>query len=271
MLSFPFYDDDKKRVALKSPLHYRKDIPFFYNKNETEFQQDPYERFDPMVIRQTAIHLADEIWGSYPLQALLDFAEPYLPKRKTPKIVEIGCSTGRWIATLAQSYPHSTCWGLDYSYQMLKRAKEFWINDHQIYLDFSRQGHSKILELKGSRLANLQFGLAKASELPFDKGSQDLILHSFLLDRLDDLRKTLIEMFRVLASGGKMIFVTPLNFQKAKDWKEYNPPIKIYQLLLQLGFEVLEWKEDLTIREPLDVRGNSISWKCIGVVVMKKI
>ena len=258
-----------KFIVLKLPTHYRKNIPFFYNKNETEFQKDPYERFDPMVVRQTAIHLADVIWDKYPLQEVLDFAKAYLPKGKMPTILEIGCSTGRWIAELAQAYPESTCWGMDYSYQMLKRARDYWVGGHDIYLDFRAQGFPKTLELKGTRLGNLQFGLAKASELPFLNESQNLILHSFLLDRLDDLKKALIEMYRVLANGGQMIFVTPLNFQKAKDWEQYDPPIKIYQLLIELGFDVLEWKEDLIIWEPLDFRGNSIKWKCIGVVVVK--
>lgn len=255
---------------MKAPIHSRKDIPFFYNKTETEFQKDPYERFDPMVLRQTAIHLADEIWETYPLQPVLDFAKAHLPQGKTTSILEIGCSTGRWIASLAKAYPESTCWGIDYSYQMLKRARDYWVEGHDIYLDFSRQGFSKTLELKGIRLQNLQFGLAKAGELPFEKESQDVVVHSFLLDRLDNLKSALIEMYRVLATGGKMIFVTPLNFQKTKDWEQYNPPIKIYQLLVELGFDVLEWREDLTIWEPLDARGNSICWKCIGVVAVKK-
>lgn len=254
---------------MKSPFSYRNDIPFFHKKTELEFQQDPYERFDPMVIRQTAIHLADEIWDKYPMQSVLDFANPYLSEKEISSILEIGCSTGRWIANLAQAYPQATCWGIDYSYQMLKRAQEYWVDGHPIYLDYRQQGYSKVLEIKGSKLKNLQFGLAKASQLPFENTSQNLILHSFLLDRLGDLKKALIEMHRVLILGGKMIFVTPLNFQKAKDWKQYNPPIKIHHLLIELGFEVLEWREDLTILEPLDIRGNAIYWKCIGVVVKK--
>ena len=49
---------------MKIPIQTRQGIPFFHDKNEKEFQQDPYERYDPMVIRQSALHLADELWGA---------------------------------------------------------------------------------------------------------------------------------------------------------------------------------------------------------------
>jgi len=251
---------------MKSPINFRKAIPLFHNKTEVQFQKDPYERFDTMVMRQTALHLADELWGHYPMQNILDFAQAHLPKEATSNIVEIGCSTGRWIATLAKSYPNATCWGLDYSYQMLKRAKEHWTLGATTYLDFSKQGHAGILELKAAPINNLQFGLAKASELPFADHSQDLLTHSFLLDRLDDPKKALQEMHRVLAPGAKMIFVSPLNFQKSNLWETYHPPIKIYQMLLDLGFKILEWEESMEVREPLDLRGNAVHWNCIGVV-----
>jgi len=256
---------------MKAPINFRKAIPLFYNKTEAQFKKDPYERFDTMVMRQTALHLADQIWGHYPMQGILDFAQAYLPDIETGNILEIGCSTGRWIATLASSYLKATCWGLDYSYQMLKRANEHWVMGDTTYLDFSKQGHPGILELNATPISNLHFGLAKASELPFADHSQDLLIHSFLLDRLDDPKKALQEMHRVLAPGAKMIFVTPLNFQKSKLWERYHPPIKIYQLLLEMGFEILEWEEAMEVREPLDLRGNAVLWNCVGVVVQKSV
>lgn len=267
-MEFQFFPDISQ---MKTPINFRKAIPRFYKKSEVETQKDPYERFDTMVMRQTALHLADQIWGHYPMQGILDFAKTYLPETENPAILEIGCSTGRWIASLAQSYPKASCWGLDYSYQMLKRANEHWVLGHTTYLDFSKQGHAGILELQATPIDNLKFGLAKASELPFADHSQDLLLHSFLLDRLDDPKKALQEMYRVLAPGAKMIFVTPLNFQKSNLWELYHPPIKIYQLLVELGFDILEWEEEMEVLEPLDLRGNAVDWKCVGVVARKRV
>jgi len=253
---------------MQPPLLHRKSIPFFYDKSPGEFQKDQYERYDPMVIRQTVLHLADDLWEKYPLQPVLDFAKPHIPT-SPDKIVELGCSVGRWIATLAQQYPTATCWGMDFSYQLLKRAKEFWVENKTIQIDASKLGFSEIKTMEGLALKNLHFGLVKASVLPFADNSQDLLIHSFLLDRVADPRAALKEHYRVLAPNGVLIFVTPLNFQEAKLWKNYYPPIKIYQLLIQLGFSILDWKEDLKITEPLDARGNAVVWQTIGVVAQK--
>lgn len=222
-----------------------------------------------MVIRQSALHLADQFWGKYPMQAKLDFAHEYYPDKTTPDILEIGCGVGRWIATLAQRYPQAFCWGLDYSYQMLKRAKEAWVLGEEILIDLSNKGFSQPFHFMGNELANLNFGLAKASDLPFTNSSQDLILNSFLLDRLDHPQKALTEMFRVLRPNGKLVVVTPLNFDQTIHWETFYPPNKIRDFLIQTGFSILDWKEELVIEEPLDFRGNKITWKCLGFVVVK--
>lgn len=254
---------------MRAPFLYRKSIPFFYEKSPVEFQKDRYERYDPMVIRQTALHLADALWKQYPLQPVLDFAQPYLPA--VPRtIVELGCSVGRWIATLAQKYPTADCWGLDFSYQLLKQAQDFWVDKKEIQLDTSRLGFAGIKSIPGQKLDNLNFGLAKAADLPFADNSQDLVVHSFLLDRVANPAAALREHFRVLSSGGMLIFLTPLNFQEAGLWSTYFPPIKIHQLMTHLGFTILDWLEDLEITEPLDARGNAVVWRTIGVVAQKQ-
>lgn len=255
---------------MKNPITYRMQIPFFHKKTEAEFKEDIYERYNDMVIRQTALHLGDELWDGYPLQPILDFSTTYLTKIKNPKILEIGCSVGRWIAELAQAYPEGTHWGLDYSYQMLKRAHEFWIDEKDIYLDLTHKGAANTIELKSHALKNLNFGLAKAESLPNSNNSQDLVLNSFLFDRLKDPLKGLSEMYRVLKVDGVMIFISPLNFYKKKHWEEFHPPIKIFHKLTQMGFEILEWKEGMILEEPLDCRGNVVKWNCVAFVAKKK-
>ena len=254
---------------MNTPIAYRKGIPFYYDKSEVEFQKDIYERYDTLVVRQSALHLADQLWGKYPMQGVFDFASPHYPDSDIEHILELGCGVGRWIATLAQIYPQASCWGVDYSYQMLKRAREFWLLGEDISMDLSNKGFLQPLTSTGHQLTNLNLGLAKASDLPFSDSSQDLILNSFLLDRLDDPAKGLAEMYRILQPNGKLIIVTPLNFDQARHWRNFHPPIKIYQVLTQIGFNILDWKEELTIEEPLDVRGNVVTWNCIGLVASK--
>ena len=246
----------------------RKGIPFFHEKTKLEFQQDIYERYHEIVVRQSALHTADELWGRYPFQPILDFAEKHYPKEAESNILEIGCGVGRWIATLAKRYPESTCWGIDYSYQMLKRANEFWVEGQEIAIDLTDKGldeHSQ----KGEQLGNLKFGLAKAEKLPFEENSQTLVLNSFLLDRLENPTMGLKEMYRVLKPTGKLILISPLNFKKAEHWKLYYPPSQLANILNEIGFLVLDWKDDVIVNEPLDSHGNVVRWKCLGFVVQK--
>ena len=254
---------------MKSPILYRKEIPFFYDKSEVEFQKDIYERYNRMIVKHSALHLADEFWGEYPMQPIVDFASEYYKDLALDNILELGCGVGRWIASIAQVHPKAACWGIDYSYQMLKRANDFWVLGNDIFIDLSSKGFSKLIELKGSQLSNLKFGLAKAADLPFASNSQDMVLSSFLIDRLDDPKKGLLEMHRVLKPNGRLIIVSPLNFSQAKHWDTLYPPIKIHQLLIQIGFSILDWKEEMMITEPLDSRGNVVNWNCLAIVASK--
>jgi len=249
-------------------IYSRKGIPFFHQKTELEFQQDIYERYHEMVVRQFALHIADQLWGSYPFQPIFDFAERHYPKARDINILEIGCGVGRWIATLAKHYPKSTCWGIDYSYQMLKCANGFWLEGQEVSIDLTGKGLDQQSQ-KGEQLNNLKFGLAKAEKLPFEKNTQNLVVTSFLLDRLDNPIKGLKEMYRVLKPAGKLIVVSPLNFKTSEHWKMYYPPSQVAAILKEIGFEILDWKENMIIKEPLDGHGNLVRWKCLGFVAEK--
>lgn len=254
---------------MKTPTSFRMQIPFFYNKSESEFRQDIYERYDDMVVRQTAIHLLDDLWGDYPFQPAFDFVTRHLQNEGELNFLEIGCGVGRWIGTLAKQNPKGKFWGIDYSYQMLKRAHEFWITEKTIHLDLSKKGFSKY-KLNGHALRNLNFGLAKAEKLPFANNSQDAVVSSFLIDRLEDPIKGLEEMYRVLKPDGKLILVSPLNFLKKSHWEKFYPVTQLLEVLKKIGFEILEWENELIVEEPWDSRGNMIVWKAIGIVGMKK-
>ncbi len=254
---------------MKTPLSYRKSIALYYAKSAEEYRQDPYERYDPMVIRQTGLHLADELWGRYPMQSVLDYAATFIDPASRHNICEIGCGVGRWIGELAKAHPTANCYGIDYSYQMLKRANEYWIEGKTIEIDLSKQGHEVILS-QGHSLSNLAFGLAKAEELPFDDDSQDLILSSFLIDRVADPAAVLSEMYRVLCPGGRIIMISPLNFQTTDSWRLLYPIENFQKLVTDTGFELIDWTEEMLIKEPLDIHGNHISWHCVAFVGEKK-
>lgn len=252
---------------MKKPLFYRHQIPFFHDKTATAFRQDKYERYDPVVIRQTSLHLADELSQGYPFQKVLDWVNDHLPELDGGRVVDIGCGVGRLIGNIAEGHAVE-CWGIDYSYQLLRRAREYWVEGKAIQLDREGQGLGTCT-LSGKQLANLSFGLARAEALPFEADSQALVCSSFLLDRVKEPERALAEMYRVLRPGGRMILVTPLNFQQAAHWAAYYPLEKLLEFIRNKGFRILNWQEDLTVEEPLDGRGNFISWKVLALVAEK--
>jgi len=253
---------------MKQPVTFRKGIPFFHQKTAQEFQQDVYERYDDMVVRQSALHLADNLWGLYPFQPILDFAQKHYPIDPDINILEVGCGVGRWIGILAKLYPAANLWGIDFSYQMLKRANEFWVHGNKITIDLKNKGWTP-QSVKGEQLNNLNFGLAKAEQLPFDSNSQDLVVNSFLIDRLENTRIGIEELYRVLKPDGQVIGVTPLNFNKEEHWKMYYPGTQLLNVMKEIGFEIVDWKEGIVINEPLDFHGNGVRWNCIGFVLRK--
>ena len=246
-------------------MSHRQGIPFFYAKSEKEFKDDPYENYDDMVIRQTALHLADELWNGYPMQPVLDFVLENSRWSDAADMVEIGGGVGRVIGTIAERNSAASCWAMDYSYQLLKRTKEFWMDQTTIQVDGGARGLSKKV-IQGKHLQNLQVGLSKAEDLPFGDASLDLVIHSFLLDRLEDPMVGLHEMHRVLRPVGQMVMVSPLNFLQRKHWKEFYPVEKLMLCIQKAGFRISQFKQDLMIIEPLDIHGNVVVWKCVGLV-----
>lgn len=250
--------------GMKKPLKTRRKIPFYHNKTETEFRTDPYERYDEMVIRQSALHLADELWNEYPLQSILDFITENIPQKNDLKIAEIGCGVGRMIGELAKSNSQNQHYGIDFSYQMLRRAREFWLEEKSIELDYSDRGFDSIT-LEGITLNNLELGLAKAENLPFENDSLDVLFSSFLIDRLNDPLKGFHEFHRVLKEGGVMIFMSPLNFQKKENWELFFPIEKMINQLQTKGFKIETINKNHPIFEPMDRNGNGINWNCLGI------
>lgn len=261
---------------MNQPIHIRRAIPFFHDKTEAEFRQDPYERYDEVVVRHTALHLADPVWGGYPFQPLLDWVMANLPADKTDlpegknlQLADLGCGVGRVAGEMAQHLPNAKVWGLDFSYQMLRRAHEFWVDGETLPLDWSERGLPPS-QVVGQHLQNLQFGLAKAEKLPFDNASLDVVVSTFLLDRLDEPLLALREMQRVLRPGGRMLLVSPLNFKLAENWRRFHPAGKLIGFLQNLDWEIESWQDDWQLTEPLDARGNRIVWSCVGLLALKQ-
>ncbi|MEM6771594.1 MAG: class I SAM-dependent methyltransferase [Bacteroidota bacterium] len=256
-------------IKLPPPLSTRRGIPFYHAKSEAEFKDDVYERYDSLVARQTALHLCDELHGGYPLQPLLDYVLAGISEVSRPLVTaDLGCSVGRIAGELALRHPAWEVYGIDLSYQMLRQATEVWKQGSAPPPNLVSAGWGTPA-LPAHQLKNLHFALAKAEALPFPDGSLDLIVNTFLIDRVPDPFAAFAEWHRCLKPGGRLIAVSPLNFLNADSWRKYHPPVKILNHLIASGWSLLDWVDPLTLEEPLDARGNAVKWQTVGMVLGK--
>lgn len=252
---------------LPEPISVRRGIPFYYSKSETETAEDVYERYDALVTRQTALHLADELYSKYPFAPLLDYVKTWLPASDQPlAVADLGCSVGRIAAMLAQEHPKWDVYGMDLSYQMLRQARDFWTQGTNLRPNLIRFGWGTP-ELVGQELGNLHFALSRAEELPFPDASLDVIINTFLIDRLPGPYSAFAEWQRVLKPGGRLITVSPLNFLQPDSWRVAYPPVKILDYLRQAGWTLEDWTDPLLLEEPMDARGNLVNWHCLAFVL----
>ena len=113
------------------------------------------------------------------------------------KILDICCGTGDMTEFLQKKYPNANITGIDFSKNMLDIAKK--------------------------RLRNINFIEHDVTELPFENETFDLCVISFGLRNVNDLKKVLREIHRVLKLGG--IF---FNLDLGKPNKFWNIFLKPY-------------------------------------------
>lgn len=255
-------------MLLPPPLSVRRGVPFYHAKSEAEVSLDVYERYDSLVTRQTALHLCDQLHGGYPFQPLLNFVTAALPAGDGLTVVDLGCSVGRLAGELARANPTWTVYGVDLSYQMLRQATDVWVRGQATNPNLTGCGWG-VPELAVYRLPNVHFALARAGDLPFPDHSLDVVINTFLIDRLPDPLAAFAEWARVLKPGGRVISASPLNFLSRGGWIDFHPPVRLLHTLQQRGWEVADWLDPLELFEPLDARGNAVRWRTIAMVLTR--
>ncbi|MEM6397021.1 MAG: class I SAM-dependent methyltransferase [Bacteroidota bacterium] len=242
---------------LPRPLEQRNGIPFYHIKTEAEFRADPYEDYSQMVTRQLDLHFGHEIYPWAPIDEwLLDNID--LKNSSEEVLVEAGCGLGRQIATIAMKYDRVQAIGFDFSYQMLKPAKSIYCDGKEVAW-LSQRGFGEQSLPAEVPIKNIQFALANAQALPLSAESVDVLFSVFLFDRLAKPADVLNEWLRVIKKGGSLIIVSPLNFQQVDAWNAWYPIQKVIDHIIGMNFQLLT-HDSVLIREPLDVKGNAISW-----------
>lgn len=111
--------------------------------------------------------------------------------------LDVGCGTGRLLATLHGAWPGMKLTGIDLSAPYLAEARRLI-----------------------GRTARVKLDEAAAEALPFDDASLDLVVSSFLLHELPkEIRaQALAEMARVLKPGGLVVIVDSLQKGDRPEW-----------------------------------------------------
>ena len=220
-------------------------------------------------MRQTALHLADELHGGYPFQPLLDYVSHWLPTGDRLLCADAGCSVGRLAAEINAWRPDWEVHGFDLSYQMVRQANDYWVKGEQLTPNLTRQGWGTPT-LSTTPRGRLHFALAKAEDLPLADACLDVLVNTFLIDRVPQPTGVFEEFRRVLKPGGRLITVNPLNFLTPSGWRDFHPPVKLLHHLQATGWEVLDWADPLSLVEPMDGRGNALHWRGIGFVLRRR-
>jgi cytosine/adenosine deaminase-related metal-dependent hydrolase len=120
--------------------------------------------------------------------------EPLLPPVQGLDVVDLGCGTGRWLDFLKGSGTRSLI-GVDFSTEMLAQARS------------KLSSSAKIIH-------------ADCASLPLAPASADLILCTFVLSYLSDLRSFLRAVSEILRPGGSL-FITDLHPETASafNWR----------------------------------------------------
>jgi ubiquinone/menaquinone biosynthesis C-methylase UbiE len=111
--------------------------------------------------------------------------------------LDVGCGTGRLLASLHGAWPGMKLTGIDLSAPYLAEARRLI-----------------------GRTARVKLEEAAAEALPFDDASLDLVVSSFLLHELPEKirAQSLAEMARVLKPGGLLVIVDSLQKGDRPEW-----------------------------------------------------
>lgn len=125
------------------------------------------------------------------------------------KVLDLCCGTGDFTKIISKFYPRAKVIGLDFSKNMLKKAKQK--NPHGVFM-------------KGD-----------CTNLPFEEGEFDYITMGFGLRNIQDRAKAISEIHRVLSRGGKFLQL---------DFGNHNKISKIFDIIVPFFAKLLKVNQE---------------------------
>jgi len=184
-------------------------------------------------------------------------------------ILDVGCGVGRGIYDLAETMKKSQFVGFDYSHNMLERAKSILLDGGKLEIDLSSSGFATF-KLNCKKHKNIQLAQGNVSELPFKPAVFDVVMNTFLIDRVPNVPEALKQLMEVLKPGGLFVLASPLNFQTQEDW-QFKDPETLAKVLNQQGLIDIEIKDNIVHKEVIDARGNYKGWNTVMIWGRKRI
>jgi SAM-dependent methyltransferase len=118
------------------------------------------------------------------------------------------------------------------------------------------------LQRRLSHVPNVTFKQGSATEIPFPDATYDLVTHIEVLEHIEDDRKVVSELWRVLKPGGRLILSVPqppAPFEDSEHVREGYTTDEIYALLQAQGF-VVKRKRHCMFDASKRVIFQSIAW-----------
>jgi ubiquinone/menaquinone biosynthesis C-methylase UbiE len=163
---------------------------------------DGYARFWGPVIRPAAVRVLNDVAG-------------VLAETEDAHVLDVGSGTGALAITLLERWPRHRVTGIDPSGGMLEIARR--TADEQLSAHVARRFRAEV---------------AAAHQLPFEDGTFDLAVSSFVLQLVDDRPAALREVRRVLRPGGTFAWVAWERTERA-----YEPDRIANEILDDAGFD----------------------------------
>lgn len=131
-----------------------------------------------------------------------EVVEPLLARLKATRALDVGTGSGRYLPLLAATGA-KTVVGVDFSIAMLtRRAKALRHDSPESGHNPSESGAA----LQGCEARHACRICGDATRLPFRRGAFDLVNASLMVGDVVELRAWTIEMARVLARGGQLVY-----------------------------------------------------------------
>lgn len=119
-------------------------------------------------------NVLQKVWHTNKYNAVFELITTY-----PQKILDVGCSSGWFISEIAKRFPKAKCYGIDLYNKAIAYGRRLY--------------------------PNIEFQLADVHEIPFRKNTFDLVICTEVLEHVDDPKRVLLEIKRVLKDNGVAI------------------------------------------------------------------